>query len=386
MMTWEELLAQDEEDQKVNQSMLAQEPSLDQKLTESEPSASKPSSPSVPDSFLSDLIKLESQRKKDALESTSGTSGKQLFGNILAGLGDTLNRGQSNFLDTNLQSQSAARDTKRKVAFADAERDTNLGLQEQKIQEQFKAKNEADRAKKENEDPNSAVSILKRKRYAQSLGMPELENKPISASELEKVIALQNGQDQANRQDRRLELSDKKGNDANMRQDKQLVSASISRFNSVTKDLRDSLRQADKFGANVDQALTNPVAKAGLGFTAARISGSNSQLSDAERQIFQRFGLANPDTADQMIRDVTNGTLNPKYKDFYKAWAGELSKKAKAQLAQERDNAIIQTRAIISPESALDLNSAFALPEYTAAQDDVKMQRLEELRKKKAGR
>jgi len=50
MMTWEELLAQDEEDQKVNQSMLAQEPSLDQKLTESAPMASKPSSPSVPDS------------------------------------------------------------------------------------------------------------------------------------------------------------------------------------------------------------------------------------------------------------------------------------------------------------------------------------------------
>lgn len=274
----------------------------------------------------------------------------------------------------------------------------NLFQEAQQIIERERlAKKEQQRA--DMDDPNSPYSKQAREALSDAHKIPELKDLPLTKSQAESYI-IQDRQEKnrARRLEQQEKLFDKReaGKDRRdkeviTRKDQAIVDANRNRFLGRNKDLIDGLRKADLFKENVELALDNPVAKAGLGFTAARVAGSNSQLSDAERQIFQRFGKLSPATIDQARRDIIDGTLNPQYANYYKAWAEVIGNRAKDVLRQERDAEIQSLTEILQDPAAFDFDKVYSLPGYQKAApapgagfSPDKAARLKVLREKKA--
>lgn len=107
----------------------------------------------------------------------------------------------------------------------------------------------------------------------------------------------------------------------------------VRQYNSATKPLEEKVSSARSLATMSDLALTNAIAKGSIGFTAAITAGSNSQLSDAERETFTKAGGV-LDKAKQSFQNMADGTLIPGMAKQYKAWAAVMEQRHKNDLSR----------------------------------------------------
>lgn len=137
------------------------------------------------------------------------------------------------------------------------------------------------------------------------------------------------------------------------------------------RKLNESIRAADSLADQADMAMINPIAKGSLGFLAARTAGSNSQLSDKEREVFIRAGGL-PTKAQQALADLQSGTLIPGMSKNYKAWLKVLRARAHNQVKQMKEESKRRMRSLYEPEELQDFNmDEFFDPEFNNQQNSV---------------
>lgn len=121
------------------------------------------------------------------------------------------------------------------------------------------------------------------------------------------------------------------------------------------RELRKNIRSAKSLLYQVNLSVDNPIARSSLGFLAARVSGSNSQLSDAEREVFIKAGGA-LDKAAQAWQNIKDGTLIPDMAKHYKAWLAVMSQRAEQQLRAQEAVQKIKIQSLYGKDELKDIN------------------------------
>jgi hypothetical protein len=111
----------------------------------------------------------------------------------------------------------------------------------------------------------------------------------------------------------------------------------IKHYNSTAKPIEEKVSAARSLTTMSDLAITNAIAKGSIGFTAAITAGSNSQLSDAERETFTKAGGV-LDKAAQSFENMESGTLIPEMAKQYKAWAKVMEQRHSGDLKRIQSN------------------------------------------------